>query len=160
MLNAIYSLVFLCSFSLINPNIKGPEIEKILEDFVADKDCSKLAFSGNLLSFKNKKKEINSEIELFQLYIFDEETPLYKVEKDKILKMIKKADLELLNMIKSDGNHIEIYVREENEVINNVLMFVFSEDSSVIFHAKGKIKYSDLKNLNIDFDGAEELKKY
>lgn len=155
----IISLVFVCGLSSFTTVRNNPNIEKFLNEFVANKECSKISLNGNLFSFKNKD-EVKSEIEVFQLYIFKEEAPLSKSDQKYLSKEIRNSGLEILNMIKSKGSNIEIYVKEHDDIIENVVLLVYEEDSSIVFHAKGKISYSDLKNLNIDFEGSEVFDEY
>ncbi len=153
------SLVLVCSLSSFNYKNTNPQIEKFLNEFVADKDCSKISLSGNLFSFKNKD-EVKSEIDVFQLYIFNDENPLSKSDQKYLSKYVQNSGMEVLNMVKSKGSNIEIYVHDDNDIIENVVLLVYSEDSSIVFHAKGKIRYTDLKKLNIDFDGSEVFDEY
>ncbi|GLR16354.1 DUF4252 domain-containing protein [Portibacter lacus] len=149
---AIISLLFLCPLLSSNFN-------QFLEDFVEDRECSKISLSGNLFSFKNSDN-VKSEIDNFQLYIFDEEDYLSKNDVSKIKNAVRKNNLELLNSIKSKGNLIEIYVNEKNGIISELFMIVKGDDSSVLFNATGKIRFEDFKNIDLDFDGSEELKNY
>lgn len=158
-------MVFLCSFTWVtNSNSltkTDSNIEDFLKDFVEDRDCKKISLSGNLFSFKNGQGN-ESTVDLFQLYIFDEEDPLRKNDISAITNMVRKSRLELLNMVRSSDSKIEIYVKDDDDFIEDVFMLVQDRDdnSGIIFHAQGKIQYSDLENLNIDFDGSEELKNY
>jgi hypothetical protein len=150
---AILSLLFLCSFSSNN-------LTDFLSDFVEDRDCKKIALSGNLLSFSNSD-DVKSELDKFQLYIFDEDDQLSKNDVSKIKNEVAKDGFELLNMIKSDGTNVEIYVKESSSgnIIEDLFMMVKGDDSSILFYANGKLRYEDLKNLNLDFDGSDALKK-
>jgi hypothetical protein len=150
---AIISLLLLCAISSTN-------LTDFLSDFVEDRDCKKISLSGNLLSFSNSDN-VNSELDKFQLYIFDEDDQLSKNDVSKIKNEVRKDGFELLNMIKSDGTNIEIYVNESKsgEIIEDLFMMVKGDDTSILFYANGKLRYEDLKNLNIDFEGSDELKK-
>ncbi len=148
---AIMGLLFLCPFI-------SNDFTEFLDNFVEDRECSKISLSGNLLSFKNKG-DIDSKIEDFQLYIFDEDDYLSKKDVSSIKNEAHKSRLELLNMVRSDGNLIEIYVRDQDDYISDLFVMVQGDDSSILFHANGKIRYEDLKNLDIDFDGSEELRR-
>ena len=162
---ALASILFLCSFAWINNTTDSinstTQIEDFLKDFVKDRDCKKISLSGNLFSFKNGEGG-DSHVDLFQLYIFDEEDPLRKNDISSINNMVKKSKLELLNMVRSGDSRIEIYVKDDGEVIKDVFMLIQDRDdeSGIILHAEGEIQYSDLENLNIDFEGSEELKNY
>ncbi|WP_235295796.1 DUF4252 domain-containing protein [Portibacter marinus] len=149
----IISLLFLCPFLMVNN-----DFSQFLEEFVETRDCSKLSLSGNLFSWSNKD-EVKSKIKDFQLFIFDEDDYLSDKDVSKIKNEIRKNNMELLNMIKSKGSLIEIYVNEKNDVIHDLFMIVQGEDSSILFNANGSIRFEDLKNINIDFDGSDELKK-
>ncbi len=156
---AIASLIFLCAFAITKTETTDPNIEDFLKTFVKERDCSKISLSGNLFSFKSDK-DVDSEIELFQLYIFNEKDPLKDKDVKEISKMIKNYNLELLNMIKSKDSNVEIYIKEKNDIIDDVFMLVSGKEDGILFHAKGKLRYKDLQKLNIDFDGSEELKNY
>lgn len=162
---AFASLILLCSFTYFNKNavdtaetntVTETSITSFLKEFAKDRECTKLNFSGNLFSFKNDKGDVDSEIEVFQLYIFNEDDPITKLDQKSISTMIKNTDLELLNQIRSKDSKIDVYVKDNNDVIEDVFLIVVTEDSGIIFHANGKIRYEDLKKLNIDFDGAED----
>lgn len=149
---AILSLLFLCPISSSN-------LYEFLADFVDGRDVSEISLSGNLFSFSNKK-DVKSKLDKFQLYIFDEDDYLSKKDISKIKNEVRKDGFEMLNMVKSSGSLVEIYVKDDGHEIEDLFMMVSSDDSSIIFYASGKIRYDDLKNLNIDFDGSEELKNY
>lgn len=162
---AFASLILLCSFTYFNNNdadtantgiAKDTSITSFLKKFAEDRECTKLNFSGNLFSFKNDNGDVDSEIDVFQLYIFNEEDPITKLDQKSLTSMIKNTDLELLNQIRSKDSKIDVYVKDTNDVIEDVFLTVISDDTGIIFHANGKIRYEDLKKLNIDFDGAED----
>ena len=148
---AIMGLLFLCPFT-------NTDLTQFLDNFVESRECSKISLSGNLFSFKNKDN-VKSEIEDFQLFIFDDGDLLSDRDVRAIKNEVHKNRMELLNMVKSKGSMIEIYVNESDDIIHELFMIVQGDDSSILFNANGKIRYEDLKNFNIDFDGSDELKK-
>lgn len=156
---AIAAIVFLCSFTMIDTG-NNTNIEDALRAFVKNKECTKINLSGNLLSFSSKSGH-ESNVDVFQLYIFDEENPLSKNEINQVTGIAKKHNLEILNQIRNKDSRIEIYIKDSDDYIEELYMTVFDSDrSGVIFHAEGKIHYDDLENLNIDFDGSDVLKKH
>jgi len=149
---AILSLLFLCPFTSSN-------LYDFLNDFTDGREVSEISLSGNLFSFSNKD-DVKSKLDKFQLYIFDEDDHLSKNDVSKIKNEVRKEGFELLNMVKSSGSLVEIYVNDNGDVIEDLFMMVKGDDTNILFYANGEIRYSDLKNLNIDFDGSDALKDY
>ena len=79
----------------------------------------------------------------------------YKV----IMKDLKKDAFEDLMQINAEGTKVDILVREKGSRISDVIMLVNDEGDFIMISIEGDFEYSDLNDINLNFDGGNYLKK-
>lgn len=99
------------------------------------------------------------KITQLRVLIMDEGNLVSKQEYNSLLKEVKKSDFEELIQIKEEGQQIEFLIREKGGTITDVLVVVNGQDDFVMLSLEGKLKFSDLNDLNIEVEGAEHFQK-
>lgn len=76
-----------------------------------------------------------------------------------LIRGIKSDRFEELIMIREEGQRIEFFLREDGDTITDVLMLLHGKDEFLLLSLEGALKFSDLKNLQLDIDGGEHFSK-
>lgn len=76
-----------------------------------------------------------------------------------LIRGIKSDRFEELMMIREEGQRIEFFLREDGDTITDVLMLLHGQEEFLLLSLEGALKFSDLKNLQIDIDGGEHFSK-
>lgn len=105
--------------------------------------------AGNLLK----------KITQLRVLIMDEGNLVSQQEYKSLLKEVKKSQFEELIQIKDGDQKIEFLIREKGETITDVLVVINGPDDFVMLSLEGKLKFSDLNDLNIEIEGAEHFQK-
>lgn len=105
--------------------------------------------AGNLLK----------KITQLRVLIMDEGNLVSPQEYKSLLKEVKKSQFEELIQIKDGDQKIEFLIREKGETITDVLVVINGLDDFVMLSLEGKLKFSDLNDLNIEIEGAEHFQK-
>ena len=138
-------------------------IEKIYSKYKGYENTTTLTFGGGLIklaaSFEEEEDlKILEKISQVRLLMVDENlvTPKdYKV----IMKDLKKDAFEDLMQINAEGTKVDILVREKGSRISDVIMLVNDEGDFIMISIEGDFEYSDLNDINLNFDGGNYLKK-
>lgn len=99
------------------------------------------------------------KITQLRVLIMEEGNLVNRQEYNALMKDLKKSQFEELIKIKEDGQNIEFMIREQEDTITDVLIVVNGTDDFVMLSLEGKLKFSDLNDLNIEVEGAEHFQK-
>ena len=138
-------------------------IEKIYSKYKGYEKTTTLSFGGGLIklaaSFEEEEDlEILEKISQVRLMVVDENlvTPNdYKV----ISKDLKKDAFEDLMQINAEGTKVDILVREQGSRISDIILLVNDDGEFIMISIEGDFEYSDLNDINLNFDGGNYLKK-
>lgn len=76
-----------------------------------------------------------------------------------LLDDVKKDSFDDLMEIRDGTARVNFLIREKGDTITDVLILVNDIDSFVLLSLEGALKFSDLQNINIEVEGAEQFKK-
>lgn len=76
-----------------------------------------------------------------------------------LLKSIRKDRFEDLMMIREGAMKVNIYVKEKDDEITNVLLIVNDVKDFVMISLEGKLKLEDLEDLDITVEGGDYFNK-
>ena len=82
-----------------------------------------------------------------------------KAEYNQLLKKVRGDRFEDLMHFKEDGDNIKILIREGKSHITDVLVLISGAEHFTLLSLEGKLKFSDINDLNIEVDGAEHFEK-
>lgn len=134
--------------------------------YADQENVTHLSLNGTLLKFASQQSTDENTDQLFHtltaLELIAFEKNVNQVSKDlpQILNSLKENSFEDLAYFRNqEGNNVRIMVREKNTIITDVFLLINGEKQFLLLNLQGKLKYTDLNDLHIDLNGAEELKK-
>lgn len=77
----------------------------------------------------------------------------------RLLRDVKRDAFEELIKVKEKGQHIDLLIREKGETITDVLLMIHESEGFILLSLEGALKFSDLNDLEIEVEGAEQFKK-
>ncbi len=139
-------------------------IEDFYTKYKNNEDITALTLSGGMIKFAASFEEdgntkILDKIALVRLLMMSDNNLVSKKEYHGFMKDIKKDAFDELIKIKEDGIDIDIFIREKGDTITDVLIMVKEENEFIMVSLEGNFQYSDLKDLDLNFDGGKYLKK-
>lgn len=112
-------------------------------------------------AFSEDEKAQNTldKITQIRILIMEDENLVTYDDRKKLIRSLKKDKFETLLQVKDGGDNIDFFLREEGDHITNILMLVNGKDGFVLLSLEGLLNLEDIKDLNIDIEGSEHLKK-
>lgn len=123
-------------------SLKGVVL-RIASGFTDDKDARRLL----------------RKVSHLRLLVIEEDNPVSAEDYTQLLRGIESDSFEQLLQVREGNQRIEFYLRENGDTITDVLMLLRDEGEFILLNLEGKLKFSDLNDLQIDVDGAQHLGK-
>lgn len=164
MKNILSILGFLCLFISLS-QAQSKNIESFYDQYAKDENVTNVTIKGWLLDIATQftddadSKEVLSKITKLRVLVMENGNPVTKKDFNKLKRDIQKDDFEELLQIRDEGSHVDFYIREEGDLITNVLMLVNDEDEFVLLSLEGLMKLEDLKHIKIESEGSEHFEK-
>lgn len=140
-------------------------IESFYDQYAEKENATNVTIKGWLLDIATQftsdenSKETLSKITKLRVLLMEDGNPVTQNDFYQLKKGIIKDDFEELLKIRDESSHVDFYIREDNDLITNVLMLVNDQDEFILLSLEGLMKLEDLKNIKIDTDGAEHFEK-
>jgi len=80
-------------------------------------------------------------------------------EYNDLLRDLRRVSFEELIKVRESDSQVDLLIREKGDTITDVLVLISGDDGFVLLSLEGALKFSDLNDLNIDVQGAEQFKK-
>lgn len=112
-------------------------------------------------AFSEDEKAQNTLDKITQLRILimeDENLVTYDDRKD-LIRSLEKDKFETFLQVRDGGDKIDFFIREDGDQITNILMVVNGKDGFILLSLEGLLNLEEIKDLNIDIEGSEYLKK-
>lgn len=79
----------------------------------------------------------------------------------EIMEKLRRADYELLMMVREEGQDMEFLIKEKGGIIAEFLMVSGGEDGNTLISIRGNIRLESIANLSksLDIEGLKELEK-
>ena len=160
--------VLLALFILALPFIgysQTPAIKSFYDKYKDMENVQDVKLQGWLLNIastfadEEEAGKLLQKITQLRVLIMDEGNLVSKQEYNNLMKSVRKSDFESLIQIKDEGQNIEFLIKEKGDTITDVLVVVNGADDFVLLSLEGKLKFSDLNDLNIEVEGAEHFQK-
>ncbi|MFK7807245.1 MAG: DUF4252 domain-containing protein [Saprospiraceae bacterium] len=157
--------ILLQVFLFTSLTAQSNSIENFYNQYASEENATNVTIKGWLLDLAtnfttdDESKEVLSKITKLRVLLMEDGNPVTRSDFKELKKSIRKDNFEELMKIRDEGSYVDFYVREEGEDITNILMLVNDEDEFVLLSLEGLMKWEDLKNINIDTDGAEHFEK-
>ena len=125
---------------------------------------SSINLCGELLNFvftstDSETEQLTSKISKLRVLIVEEKSIVKHSDYKQFIKNIKKEKFEELMCFKDGADAVDFYLREQGDVITDVLITVHGEDGFILLSLEGLFKFSDLNDFELNIEGSEHLKK-
>lgn len=145
---------------------------KAIEDFYNKyknhEDISKVELKGWVLKLVAKftdeadtTDDFLRKITKLRVLSMDEGNLVEQSDYNQLLKKVKSDRFEDLMQFKDKDGDVTIMIREGGSAITDILMLISGDDNFTLLSLEGRLKFSDIQNLNLDIDieGTEHLEK-
>jgi len=78
---------------------------------------------------------------------------------NQLLREVRDESFEDLLQLREGSERIDILFKEKNGEITDVLLLISSEDEFMLLNLEGRLKFSDLNDLDIEVEGGDYFKK-
>jgi hypothetical protein len=142
---------------------QSKSIENFFSKYKNHESTTTLTFGGGLIKFAASfEEEGETKIldKISQVRLMVSEGNLVTVNDYKgFTKSLKKDAFEDLMQINAEGTKVDILIRENGNWISDVIILVDDEEDFIMISVEGNFQYSDLNDINLNFEGGEYLKK-
>ena len=163
MLRSIVWLTLLCLPLIAEAQSKA--IDDFYQAYQGQKDISRLEIKGGILNLVAHFSDDSDTEELVRkvtrLRVLDiEQGGLVSVtQRNQLVGAVRQERFEDLMQIRDDGDDIHILVREQEGLITDILVLIHGADEFTLLSLEGRLRFKDLRHLDIEFEGGEHLKK-
>ena len=168
-----YLSIFLLALFGLNVNAVAQEdaISKYFSQYVDDEDFSIVYISSKMFEMLGKldtdsmdDRETQAVMEVVQdmrglRILMTEKEPMQFY--NEAIKTINTNGYEELMKVRTDGEHVQFLVKENGDIIRELLLLVGEADEFVMISFIGNIHLDSISKLGkvLDVDGAEHLEK-
>ncbi|AEE48856.1 DUF4252 domain-containing protein [Haliscomenobacter hydrossis] len=146
-----------------------PAQNQVVRDFMhkfgRHEQATHLNIGGLFLKIAAKNSDddeanrIMRSISSLHLLNFDENNPVEAQDISKLMQQLHDDKFEDLAYFKDGDSHIRFLVKEERDVITDVIMVIRGENNFLLLNLEGRLRYSDLNDLNMEVNGSKEFKR-
>ena len=161
------SIVFIAVFALIGTaaQAQSDAIEKYFEKYMDDESFTMVYVSPRMFrmfaeidpeDMEEELKEVISDIKGLRILTTENNTmALYK----EAQKTIRTSEYEVLMTVRDEGSNVNFLIKEEGDLIKELLLLVGGEDEFVMISFVGNIDLDKISKLSksMDIDGLEHL---
>jgi len=140
---------------------------KIVSDFINDfksiEDATRISISGNLLDFAfasdDGDEKVSQKITDIQLFQTDKANAVSKAQYNRLIKDLKSVKFEDFMSVRNEGDNINMYIIEKGNKITNFVLAIRGADNFLLLSINGLFDMDELKEMDIDIEGMEEIKR-
>ena len=138
-------------------------IQEIFSKYKNHENTTTLTFGGGLIKFaasfeEDSNTKVLEKISQVRLMV-TEGNLVSKGDYKGFSKNLKKDQFEDLMQINAEGTLVDILVREHGKRISDVVLLVNDDEDFIMISIEGNFEYSDLNDINLNFEGGDYLKK-
>ena len=95
------------------------------------------------------QKDLIDKIEIIKVLVFDESKSDLKTNdiRTNILEKANQQSLNLLTQIKDSKNQVSVFVKEDQQIISEILFLIMSDDGMFCIDCLGSFKPEDALNI-------------
>ncbi|MFZ1751213.1 MAG: DUF4252 domain-containing protein [Saprospiraceae bacterium] len=134
-------------------------IDHILRKYKNDQGVMVMNFTGDVLKMINQSdKKIQSTIDEVEILVFEEKQDIDVSDRNKIKGLLTQNKFDLLIDIKNKNQKVQLYAIEGQNYLNKVYASVNVDEFNAYFILSGKIIFSELAKLGMDFQNVDGMK--
>ncbi len=159
----LWMAALMCVTSLTNAQDKA--IVNFYDKYKNMENATNLNLRGGALKLASSLSDDAEEAKLLrkvtQLCILTVENGklVSTSEYRKLISDLQRDPFEDLFAVRENGQYFQFLIREKEGTVTDVLVLVSSEVEFMMLSLEGALKFSDLKDLNIEVNGSEHFKK-
>ena len=102
--------------------------------------------------------EMAKDIKKIRFSVVDESNNAFQIQElDEYIEKAKHKDgFEVYAKVKNEGNRVNIMLRTKEDVVKNILIYAFSDESVAAVHLKTDIALSEFRNAKFSFNKNKE----
>ncbi len=156
------------SLLLLTPSTaQNDPIQRFIETHQTLQTSSSVDLSGFVLDFAMHKEEgkqsstsLRSRLTRLRVWSVEEGVTVPTGDILALRQALQAHDFEPLITIRKGSELIDVLLRENEAGITDVLLLINGEnDDFTLLNIQGLLRYEDLRELNLDVEGSEELKE-
>lgn len=135
-------------------------IDQVLRKYKNDEGVVNMNFTGeSLKKINGAGQNLKSNIDYVDIIIFKGTQDISKSDNQTIQSVLTRDKFDLLVDVKNQSQKIRLYAVDDGAFLNKVYAQVHSDDMIAYFILSGKIIFSELSKLGMNFvgDGAIEI---
>lgn len=139
-------------------------IDAFVDKYRGLEDATHINMSGGLLNWINEakteegQKTFRSKIESLRIFSVDQVSAIDADDVNTLRQTIYANGYEELIRIRDGKDLVHICIRENRNVIEELVILVDNVDDFTIVSLAGEIYYDDLKEINLDGEAGEALR--
>ena len=138
-------------------------VDKMFDKYSKQEGVYKMNLTGDVLNLLDEEltQGIGSKIDNIDILILSDGNKIAKQDYMTIKADLRASDYEELMNARDNGTTVQVFVREQGEIIKNLFMMVKSDDDqNILVKLKGDLKLEDFQNIDLSsFDGLGMLSK-
>ncbi len=141
-------------------------IEEFYYKYRQEENTIEMAIEGWLLKMASQNQESSDDktnlfekIDKVRVLVMEEKNTVDPSDYKQLIRNAEKEAYSSLIEVNTDGEKVDIMMKEDGDTITNVLLVVSGEEEFVMINLTGNLKYEDLENLDLNIDGGEHFKK-
>ncbi|GAB5552171.1 MAG: hypothetical protein Sapg2KO_17620 [Saprospiraceae bacterium] len=167
MLSKYFTIIALLCLPFVSFS-QSKAIEDFYNKYKHHEDISKVELKGWVLKLVAKftdeadtTDDFLRKITKLRVLSMDEGNLVERSDYNQLLKKVKSDRFEDLMQFKDKDGDVTILIREGGSAVTDILMLISGDDNFTLLSLEGRLKFSDIQNLNLDIDieGAEHLEK-
>ena len=163
MIRKYFCIVLLCLPFLAQSQSNA--IQKFYNKYHDQDDISKVELKGWVLKLastfadEEDADRLLSRITRLRVLSMDNGNLVSKSEYNSLLKAVRNDRFEDLMHFKEDGDNIQIMIREDRSSVTDILVLISGIEKFTLLSLEGKLKFSDIRELKIEVEGAEHFER-
>ena len=160
----LFSLIILL-LGWVHSNAQTEVIKNFYDKYTKKENVEDITLKGWLLKIASEingddqVSDVLDKITQLRILIMEDGNLVSPKAYKQFVNDIQEQDFEELIQLKEGGELVECYIREEGDDITNILLMVHEKDGFILLSLEGLLQLKDLKNININVDGGEYIKK-
>ena len=167
MLSRYFTIIALLCLPLLSFS-QSKAIEDFYNKYKNHEDISKVELKGWVLKLVAKftdeadnTDDFLRKITKLRVLSMDEGNIVERADYNRLIKNVQSDRFEDLMYFKEGDSDVKILIREGASAVTDILMVISGDDHFTLLSLEGRLKFSDIQNLNLDIDieGTEHLGK-
>ncbi|MCB9081383.1 MAG: DUF4252 domain-containing protein [Lewinellaceae bacterium] len=161
-----YYLVIIALLGPVIGTAQNTALDKFIQQFRNQESATSLQLSGWGLQLASRKTQnedaqrLLNRITGLRMLSLKEGQTIARPQLKDLLSNLHTDHYEDLAVFRDGDNMVQFLIRENTSgMITDLLMLINGEDNFLLLNLEGELRFSDLNDLDLEFEGAENLKR-